>query len=510
MAAPTLVSTTTTDFGVAGTTYGVVMPATVDVGDLLVVLLCIDDVQVWGAMPTGWNRLVRNGFENPGEVIAWKIADGTEDGTTVNFTSDQSRKGTVHVFRITGHRATNPLFAGVTGAYQASGRIGAIQPFGAADMLWLAYASISSTSSILTGAAAPSGYSALTTSGSAANDHAQLVSASKQATGVEVEGVSAAWDTNTFGVRYGLIGIFASGTPDFPSDISDILQVHSINEYYGDFSGADTTAHAVSISPRKGSYLVAFVCMDSGNPTSITTPSGWTQRFHFDDTTVVHALYVKRATGEETEVDFVTSNTQRGSVWIWEYQNARGLLGVLTWTSNDFQRPPITSYCRPDGIYVPVHYIRSKDNGNFSWHGDVAANGVLGQSSSNTGAFQSVVRQDPRSPMENDDGVVPEFPGINYEGPNNAGTLHFCFYVIPEFVDASISGTVSLDGSPVEGAEVYAHDTRGNRIFGPAVTDVNGDYSLGVIDGYTYDVQVEYEDGGQKYNALSAWEVSPV
>lgn len=66
---------------------------------------------------------------------------------------------------------------------------------------------------------------------------------------------------------------------------------------------------------------------------------------------------------------------------------------------------------------------------------------------------------------------------------------------------ASISGTVTLDGSGVSGAKVYVINDTDGTLEGSTTTDSNGDYSISVTGGITVHVAVQYEDGnGNQYN----------
>jgi hypothetical protein len=72
-----------------------------------------------------------------------------------------------------------------------------------------------------------------------------------------------------------------------------------------------------------------------------------------------------------------------------------------------------------------------------------------------------------------------------------------------EAVEDVISGTVSLSGSGVQGARVFVIDTDTDTIEATATTDTYGDYSVTVPAEAPYHVAVQYDDGSQKYNALS-------
>jgi hypothetical protein len=93
MSAPVVLSSTTQDFDTPSATHNVTMPATVEAGDLLIVTFCghCNQSQAQTPLvttPSGWTELVDQ-LEATGPwahcSLYGKIADGTEDGTNVDF-----------------------------------------------------------------------------------------------------------------------------------------------------------------------------------------------------------------------------------------------------------------------------------------------------------------------------------------------------------------------------------------------------------------------------------------
>jgi hypothetical protein len=71
-----------------------------------------------------------------------------------------------------------------------------------------------------------------------------------------------------------------------------------------------------------------------------------------------------------------------------------------------------------------------------------------------------------------------------------------------------ISGSVSVAGQPVSGAQIFAlRQSDGLVITTSSATD--GRYELYVTSS-SYHVFAQYQSGGQKYNVLSSWNVQPV
>jgi hypothetical protein len=108
LAAPVVASVTETAFGTATTDHYVNMPATVNTGDLLIVLFTNDrDATV--TIPGGWTELASD--TNVPHVrlsVYYKIAGGTEGGTTVNFVTSAAEEAAAQVYRITDWHGTTP------------------------------------------------------------------------------------------------------------------------------------------------------------------------------------------------------------------------------------------------------------------------------------------------------------------------------------------------------------------------------------------------------------------
>lgn len=89
MAVPTVTATAVTTAGsTSSATPSVLLPATVNVGDILVALLRKDNeaVMTW---PADWTKIVGDASDAADDQtsLAWKIADGTEDGTSITVTT---------------------------------------------------------------------------------------------------------------------------------------------------------------------------------------------------------------------------------------------------------------------------------------------------------------------------------------------------------------------------------------------------------------------------------------
>ena len=143
LAAPVVNSVTETAFGTDTTDHYVDMPATVDAGDLLIVLFT-NDGNATVTTPAGWNPLASDtSGQHVTLSVYYKIAAGTEDGTTVNFVTSDSEQATAQVYRITNWHGTTPpeISTAATGTGTTPDPA-SLDPAGwdVADTLWLAVA----------------------------------------------------------------------------------------------------------------------------------------------------------------------------------------------------------------------------------------------------------------------------------------------------------------------------------------------------------------------------------
>jgi hypothetical protein len=191
VAAPTWQSTTVTDFTSDATTHDADMPATVDSGDLLLAVAAFDGSSTTITTPSGWTKVIETGRADAISGVYAKVADGSEDSTTVDFVTSNSQMGSVHVLRITGWQGT---LAGI----RAAAGFGDGNPVGIAlyagasvDYLWVLAQAKSSSGTFGT---VPSGYSNENKSNVTQNDTARaaIASATKASTAVS-ESVTPLW-----------------------------------------------------------------------------------------------------------------------------------------------------------------------------------------------------------------------------------------------------------------------------------------------------------------------------
>ena len=96
-----------------------------------------------------------------------------------------------------------------------------------------------------------------------------------------------------------------------------------------------------------------------------------------------------------------------------------------------------------------------------------------------------------------------------YNNQNSPST----FYTVSDEVAPAyaISGTVTLNASPVETATVRCIAQTTNTTVAEQTTDASGNYTFSDLDSAElYHLCVEYETGGTKYSAKSYWDIAPV
>jgi hypothetical protein len=119
---PVLLSVTPTSVNTAALAHNVAMPAgTVNAGDLLIALLCPRGASgVVPSTPSGWTQLLAQfsgGTNVTLGVVMYKVATGTEGGTTVNFATNVNTTMAAQVWRIqAGTYSSTPTVSGHSGS----------------------------------------------------------------------------------------------------------------------------------------------------------------------------------------------------------------------------------------------------------------------------------------------------------------------------------------------------------------------------------------------------------
>lgn len=149
---PTYLSNTATDLGAADATLHLInMPATVNVGDLLIALIAVDGNPTI-TTPSGWTLL----NSTPATVavvkaaVYYKVADGSEGGTTADFTTGASERMMGQVVRIAaGTYSGVPEAAGAGTSSSVNPDPPNLTPsWGALNTLWIAMSAIDNTRTV--------------------------------------------------------------------------------------------------------------------------------------------------------------------------------------------------------------------------------------------------------------------------------------------------------------------------------------------------------------------------
>lgn len=155
MAFPTFQSVTRKTF-VAGTSHLVTMPATVNPGDLLIIVFAGASQTDNPTDPSGWDVLAAVTNEC---LWAWKkSAVGDEDGTDVNIVTADSSRGCSHVYRYTDW-ADIVIGANTTGTDATAEVANLTTGWGAVDVGWLVCMGIGGTLAPPTISSYPTNYS---------------------------------------------------------------------------------------------------------------------------------------------------------------------------------------------------------------------------------------------------------------------------------------------------------------------------------------------------------------
>jgi len=217
MAFPVVESITEYSRAVNDATHDIIMPATVNSGDLLIIIFGHDEAVALTSGPTGFTQL--GGDSNLGAggtggmYVHAKVADGTEDSGTFTYTlASVSEGGAAQTYRITaweGTLAGVEISAITEGGASASVTFGSgLTPsWGADDTLWLAVCSSNDDDAAVS--VYPTNYTngLSTQSGSGTNDSPAVHSARRELNGTsDTPGTltldqSEYWGSFTIGIQ---------------------------------------------------------------------------------------------------------------------------------------------------------------------------------------------------------------------------------------------------------------------------------------------------------------------
>lgn len=185
MAFPTATAPTATAFAASVTSMAITMPATVASGDLLLALTETRNAPTW-TKPLNWNdisTIAQAGGGAVGKLSGfYKIADGTEAGTTPTWTASTTTTGEWQVIKVTGWHGTTPPEATTASGDATSANPPSLTPsWGADDDLWIAVAGNAATGDTTGFTVAPTNYTGLQSNGaSSGGSTANIATATRQ------------------------------------------------------------------------------------------------------------------------------------------------------------------------------------------------------------------------------------------------------------------------------------------------------------------------------------------
>jgi len=262
------------------TSHLVQMPYVVDSGDLLIVGFSVQSSTV--TTPGGWTlfNTATNGSITTRSY--YKIADGTEAGTTVDFVTNISIAGSAYVLRFTNWHGTTPPEAGTAaGGTSANPDPPSLSPsWGAEDTMWLTVATHGFGTSGNDGY--PTNYSNFTfVYGLATSTTSTLLARRKNNTATEnpgtfTLGASIAWVAQTIAVRP------SSGPPPVTGTIAS-TQDPNVAAFSGTVTSNAATGTLASTQQNQTASFAGTVV--NPVPSSVTV-NGQTVTIHGNQGTV--------------------------------------------------------------------------------------------------------------------------------------------------------------------------------------------------------------------------------
>ena len=327
LAAPVVASVTATAFGSDTTAHLVAMPATVNAGNLLIVLFT-NDGGATVTTPSGWTSLASATRGTPAQVrlsVYYKIAVGTEGGTSVGFTTSSGEQAAAQVYRITDwHDITPPEISTVATGISTTPNPPSFNPAGwdVEDTLWLAVAGQDQgqqTGTTAYPASYAGGISTLSSSSTTAS--CRTLSARR--------GLAAASenpDTFTIPASEEWVAFTVAVRP--PAATPPPITLRSV----GSSPGADSTSCVITkpAGLAVGDLMIAQVVGTdpvSGNLGTFTAPAGWTSiRQDTMSSNLASALFWKIADASDVAASTFTftatgATSNRGAITAWYGHN---------------------------------------------------------------------------------------------------------------------------------------------------------------------------------------------
>lgn len=343
MAFPVVESLTATALDGDATAHLIAMPATVNDGDLLITILS-NDGPATVTTPANWNLLGSTVHSSNTNRLSnyYKIAVGTEGGTTVDFVTSVAEEAVGHVYRISNwHGTTPPEIGTAADAASTLPNPPTLTPsWGAADTLWLAGygADATETTSVY-----PTNYTNGQTDSTPAGGSCTLGSARRELNatsddpGTFTISASEQWIAQTFAIRpssaIALTGTLFTKTPTFNTGtvafagaltgtlfakaatfptgvltaIVPPLTEFPIRQQISTFLTGTSISGVLRVAPLEDNIVFAVVSAAT-TLANMTGPSGYTKAAEEQGDGVSIQLWYKRAGAAESATVTATSS----------------------------------------------------------------------------------------------------------------------------------------------------------------------------------------------------------
>lgn len=218
MTYPVIASVTQTLRSTNVTSHSVALPATVDSGDILLVLMAFD-----GQPTVTWDNTTAGSWTNLHDTLSgaacrflayYKVASGSEDGLSLGITTSVTEQSVAQVFRITGGLSVECGTAVATGTGTSADAPNVTPSWGADDTLWIVGFGLNDNP---TSSADPTNYTT-TRAESSASGACTLIYGSRAAYGASENpaamtiSVSAAKIAQTYAIRPATTALTATGS----------------------------------------------------------------------------------------------------------------------------------------------------------------------------------------------------------------------------------------------------------------------------------------------------------
>lgn len=279
--------------------------------------------------------------------------------------------------------------------------------------------------------------------------------------------------------------------------------------------GVDATSHLANYPASVTAGWLLLILASFDGSTTVNNPSGSGYSIvgsgNQGDASISTAVFAKIAAGTEGggTVDVTTSNVQSGGVQIVAISGWKGALADLVVG----QRNGFLGY---GNKWMPTGATwRKIDHRLISVISKTSAAAFVGTPTNWTGSTQAGQDSAAGAAVRCDhiaisDLIFADLKNIG-SGFGSSNAIHPEFAIlVPQAFLGTVSGDVTLAGSPVSGASVTVRNQTTGDVF-TGTTNGSGQYSIPVPNTTDlYHVEVTYTNAGTKYNALSLWDVDAV